>query len=125
MYSDMHKTRVQVLSKRSLAELMEQFPEDHNIVCQNLWAQFDIGSKRNDNTLHDVMNLDKEKMMTKKRIMEATNFRRERLFNALCKASRSGDVEAVSLLARQVSEQPPCIIFCTGFNSSCRFPPLV
>jgi len=118
-HSDMHKTQVQVLNKRSLAELIEQFPEDHNIVCQNLWAQFDIGSKGNDNKLlHDVMNLDKEKMMTKKRIMEATNFRRERLFNALCKASRSGDLEAVSLLARQVapgpSIQPPCILFCTS-----------
>jgi len=46
-------------------------------------------------------NLDKEKLMTKKRILEATNFRQEQQFYALCKAARSGDMNAVALLARQ------------------------
>lgn len=85
--------QLQVLSKLSLTELVKDFPEDVNTICGNLWTQFsgDNGD----------LNLDKEKQLTKKRILEATNFRKEQQFAQLCKAARTGDMDQVSLLARQ------------------------
>ena len=74
--------QLQVLNKQSLSELTAEFPEDHNIVCQNLGVQFDIGTKA-DQTDDD--NYDQEKLLTKKRILESQNFRTEQQFNALCR----------------------------------------
>jgi hypothetical protein len=96
--------QLQVLGKQSLAELILEFPEDHNTICQNLWTQFDLGrgdDKDRKKEHLDDSNLDKEKLLTKKRILESTNFRKMQQFNALCKAARSGDMTTVTLLARQ------------------------
>jgi len=89
--------QLQVLSKSSLVELIEEFPEDHQIICQNLWAPFNAGKEGD----KKEMNLDNEKLLTKKRILESTNFRKEQQFNQLSKAARTGDVDNITLLARQ------------------------
>ena len=96
--------QLQVLGKQSLAELISEFPEDHNTICQNLWTQFDMGrgdGKDGKKEQHDDDHLDKEKLLTKKRILESTTFRKMQQFNHLCKAARSGDMNSVALLARQ------------------------
>ena len=49
----------------------------------------------------DDLNLDQEKLLTKRRILDSTNFRKEQQFLTLCKAARSGDVDIVAMLARQ------------------------
>ncbi len=103
--------QLQVLSKQSLAELILEYPEDHTTICQNLWTQFDLGrgEEKDSKTGHlDESNLDKEKLMTKKRILESTNFRKMQQFNALCKAARSGDMNTVALLARQGANLDMC-----------------
>ena len=99
--------QLQVLSKHSLTELISEFPEDHNTICQNLWSQFDIGrtdakpAQGKKATASNDGNLDKEKLMTKARILESTTFRKEQQFRLLCKAARTGDMNLVVLLARQ------------------------
>jgi ankyrin repeat protein len=89
-----------VLSKQSLGELQSEFPEDVNCICNNLWTQFDIGKDQKD-VAKDEENLDKEKLLTKVRILESSKFRKEQQFNVLCKAARQGNLETVVLLARQ------------------------
>ena len=91
--------QLEVLSKSDMAELASEYPEDHTTICNNLWAQFDIGRGKED--AGDDLNLDKEKLLTKKRILESTNFRKEQQFNSLCKAARGGDTDTVLMLARQ------------------------
>ena len=95
--------QLQVLSKQDLQELIEQYPDDHSTICENLWVQFGGGldGKSNKDQAEDNLNLDQEKLMTKKRILESQNFRKMQQFNALCKAARSGDVDGVLTLARQ------------------------
>ena len=92
--------QLEVLSKQSLTLILEDFPEDHNIVCNNLWAQFG-GVTDEDTRETNELNLDQDKLLTKKRILETTNFRKEQQFSSLCKAARFGDVDSVVLLARQ------------------------
>jgi ankyrin repeat protein len=98
--------QLEVLSRESMTELTETFPEDHNTICNNLWSQFDIspssdakpgphGSNGNN------LNLDNEKLLIKKRIEEARTFRKEQQFNALSKAAHTGDIETVLRLAHQ------------------------
>jgi len=96
--------QLEVLSRDSMTTLTEMFPDDHNTICYNLWSQFDIGRASNakaQSNNSNSLNLDKEKLLIKKRIEEATSFRKEQQFNALCKAARIGDVESVLQLARQ------------------------
>jgi hypothetical protein len=100
--------RLEVLGKQSLTLLTADFPEDVNTICQNLWQLFDMGrgEEHNDGkigkTQHlDDLSVDKEKLLTKKRILESTNFRKEQQFAALCKAAKSGDITSVVALARQ------------------------
>lgn len=95
--------QLQVLGKQSLVELIRDFPEDINTISSNLWTQFGgekTGSGQRHHR-HDDHNLDKEKQLTKKRILEATNFRKEQQFGQLCKAARTGDIDQISRLARQ------------------------
>ena len=97
--------QLQVLSKQSLAELIRDFPEDVNTISTNLWTLFGgekvVGTGSKEHKRNDDLTLDKEKQLTKKRILEATNFRKEQQFAQLCKAARTGDMEQITLLARQ------------------------
>ena len=69
------------------------------MVCQNLWSQYDSGRGMEGDD--DDLNLDQEKLLTKRRILDSTNFRKEQQFLTLCKAARSGDVDIMAMLARQ------------------------
>ena len=96
--------QLEVLSKDSLTALKRDYPADCTLVGQNLWSQYDSGrggKGEDDDDDVDELNLDAEKLLTKKRILESTNFRKEQQFLELCKAARSGDVESVVMLARQ------------------------
>jgi len=96
--------QLEVLSKQSLAELNSEFPADCKRVCENLWLQFDIG--REDMKIlnkddDEDGNLDREKLLTKRRILESAKTKKEREFNDLCTAVRSGDLDKILLLLRQ------------------------
>jgi hypothetical protein len=96
--------QLEVLSKQSLAELHSEFPADCKRVCENLWLQFDIG--REDMKIlnkddDEDGNLDREKLLTKRRILESAKTKKEREFNDLCTAVRSGDLDKILLLLRQ------------------------
>jgi hypothetical protein len=98
--------QLEVLNKQSLTELIRDFPEDYNTVCQNLWSQFDTGrrnsalsSEKKDD--HDDHNLDKDKLLTKRRILESANLKKEQQFTALCVAAHSGDIDKITFLSRQ------------------------
>ena len=96
--------QLEVLSKDALTVLKRDFPDAVNMVCQNLWSQYDSGrggKGEDDDDDVDELNLDKEKLLTKKRILESTNFRKEQQFLELYKAARSGEVDSVVALARQ------------------------
>ena len=92
--------QLQVLSKQSLGDLQSEFPEDINCIIQNLWTQFDIGKDHKETATNDE-EMDKEKLLTKKRILESSKFRKEQQFNRLCKAARQSHLESIVLLARQ------------------------
>ena len=98
--TNFHSTTLQVLSKQSLGELQSEFPEDINCICHNLRTQFEIGTDQKEGA-KDEENLDKEKLLTKVRILESSKFRKEQQFNFLCKAARQSNLESVVLLARQ------------------------
>ena len=98
--------QLEVLSRESMTELTEMFPEDHNTIRNNLWSQFDTSRPSNAKAgLHgqnsNNLQLDNEKLLIKKRIEEATMFRKQQQFNSLCKAARTGDVDSVLKLAHQ------------------------
>ena len=88
---------LQVFSKQSSIELALEFPDDYRTISENLWATFGGSGIVEE----DDENLDKEKLMTKKRIVESTNFKKVQQFAALSKAARSGDLETIANLARQ------------------------
>jgi ankyrin repeat protein len=101
--------QLQVLNKQALSELIAEFPEDHNTVTANLWAQFDTGrSDINAADDADDDTLDEEKLMTRKRILEATSFRTEQQFNALCRSVKVGDTKMIAQLARQGAKLDQC-----------------
>ena len=97
--------QLEVLSKTDMAELSAEYPDDHNMICANLWAQFAHGQKGKDGKKEskedDDENMDKEKLLTKKRIVESKNFRKEQQFNLLSKAAKAGELDIVLMLARQ------------------------
>ena len=96
--------QLEVLSKDALTVLKADFVDAVNMVCQNLWSQYDSGrggKGEDDDDDVDELNLDKEKLLTKKRILESTNFRKEQQFLELYKAARAGEVDNVVALARQ------------------------
>ena len=88
---------LQVLSKQSAIELAGIFPDDYGVICDNLWAQFGGQEAKED----DQTTLDKEKIMTKKRILDSANFKKMQHFSALCKAATSGDIDSIHKLANQ------------------------
>jgi ankyrin repeat protein len=101
--------QLQVLNKQSLAELIAEFPEDHNTVCGNLWAQFDTGSREiNSGEEMEEDTLDEERSLSKRRIVESTSFRTEQQFNALCRAVKVGDTKVIAQLARQGAKLDQC-----------------
>ena len=70
---------LQVLSKQSAIELAGIFPDDYGVICDNLWAQFGGQEAKED----DQTTLDKEKIMTKKRILDSANFKKMQHFSAV------------------------------------------
>lgn len=93
--------QLMVLSKNASTELFAEYPEQHAIICNNLMSTFDLTKEgRQIPGVEDDLS-DKDKMATKKRIVESMNLRTEQRFSALRDAVRSGDADSVILLARQ------------------------
>jgi len=90
-----------ILNSEDSIVLASEFPEDHAIICENLMSTFDLTKEGKqipgiEDDLSDQINLE-----IKQRIIESMDARTEQRFLLLCQAARSGDSDAVVLLARQ------------------------
>jgi len=90
-----------ILNSEDSIVLASEFPEDHAIICENLMSTFDLTKEGKqipgiEDDLSDQINLE-----IKQRIIESMDARTEQRFLSLCQAARSGDSDAVVLLARQ------------------------
>ena len=93
-----------VLSKEDSSELFSSYPEEHQIICENLLRKFDLDAngdsiKGAQEDLSDVA-----KLATKTKIIQSIKSRAERLFFSLSHSANAGDVETVLQLIRQSAD---------------------
>jgi ankyrin repeat protein len=90
-----------ILNKEESIELFNEYPEEHAIICENLMSAFDLTKDGKQIPGLEDDTSDPNKSEIKRRIMASMDLRTEQRFLSLCQAAKTGEADAVVLLARQ------------------------